>query len=324
LEAEKGPQTKFKQESQYFSDAARAPGIYRDHPREFCIPSDLSQENLFPLIREDALRYFSDHGIAWHQGAAGGPSNHLCDSQVCCVNFLFPFADNPGELLELLRPVFPSAASMLPVEDSMYVTFEWIGNQNYLGERVGKHGHRTRGANCTSADAIVRFRAKTGEARVVLIEWKYTESYSAEPKRFADSGTDRLEIYRALLERPDCPIHLPAGMPLDALFYEPFYQLMRLQLLAHEMELHKDLDATAVSVLHISPRQNVALGSVTSPALQGLGTDVVDVWLRIVQDPGRFTHVETQSLFAHLRPASYSALAEWWEYISQRYRWLAA
>lgn len=66
---------------------------------------------------------------------------------------------------------------MLPVEDALYVSFEWIGNENSQGERAHGEGTRTRGANFTSTDAVVMFENLEGQKQVVLVEWKYTESY---------------------------------------------------------------------------------------------------------------------------------------------------
>lgn len=125
---------------------------------------------------------------------------------------------------------------MLPVENGYFVSFEWIGAKNYLGEKISRNGKRTRGANFTSADAIVAFRRRDGSRHVVLIEWKYTESYSSHSLKYAKSGTDRTEIYRHLFEQEDCPIDKNLLPSFDALFYEPFYQLMRQQFLAHEMD----------------------------------------------------------------------------------------
>ena len=107
----------------------------------------------FPKIRQPILAYFARNKIKWHDGQDGKPDNHLCDSQVCCANFLFPFFDKPKALAGLLRPFFPNILEMLPIEDGQYVAFEWIGQQNYLGEKVSRNGKRTRGANYTSADA---------------------------------------------------------------------------------------------------------------------------------------------------------------------------
>ena len=73
---------------------------------------------------------------------------------------------------------------MLPVEDGpdgepWHVGLEWVDEHDYLSEwPAGKPP--TRGANGTSADAIVRFRHE-GRIETVLIEWKYTEAYGQAP-----------------------------------------------------------------------------------------------------------------------------------------------
>lgn len=136
LPAEKVRQARFKIESGYFSKHAQGDGIYRGKLRPFCVPRDLSPENLYPPIRERADAFFSDHKIKWHDAIAHKPSNHLCDSQVACVNFLFPLADKPEAVRLLLRPVVPQIEKVLPIEDDSFVTFEWIGLTNYLGEKV--------------------------------------------------------------------------------------------------------------------------------------------------------------------------------------------
>jgi len=82
---------------------------------------------------------------------------------------------------------------------------------------------------------------------------KYTESYGGAPLKTAASGTDRTAIYQPLFDRADCPINREVLSSFDALFFEPFYQLMRQQLLAHEMEKARELGADAVSLLHIAP-----------------------------------------------------------------------
>ena len=255
---------------------ARKPGTYRGLEREFCLPRAHAAENLFEGIREDALAYFEDHGIPWHDGREGKPSNHLCDSQVCGANFLFPFVHTPQALVELLRPALPAIRSVLPMEtEGQFVSFEWIGLQNYLGEGMGRAGQRTRGANFTSADAAVMFERDDATRQIVLIEWKYTESYSPTPLRFSVRGTDRIQTYRPLFIHPDCPLDRNAVPHFEDLFYEPFYQLMRQQLLAHEMEKAGELGASVVCVLHIAPAHNSDFTRVTSPALRVMSTHVV-------------------------------------------------
>jgi len=323
LEVEKLRQSEFKQQSATFSAAARSDGLYRGMPRSFCLPTDYAEENLIPEIRKSAPLYFAEFEIKWHDGQAGKPSNHLCSSQVCCVNFLFPFQDRPEALAELLRPVFPDLKQTLPIENDQFVAFEWIGQRNYLGEKVSRNGKRTRGANFTSADAAVMFERTDRTQQIVLIEWKYTEAYNSKQSlAIARSGTDRREIYRWLYDRPDCPLDKEALPSFDALFFEPFYQLMRQQFLAHEMEIAHELCADRVSVLHIEPAHNTDFQRITSPDLVRLGKTVTGVWQQLVTAPDRFTSVSTEALFGSLVANPAPGMQAWADYIRARYPWV--
>lgn len=322
LESEKLIQTQFKISSPYFSDAARSEGIYNGKPRSFCLPVEFAEQNLVPEIRESALSHFAKYSIKWHNGQNGKPSNHLCSSQVCCVNFLFPFADRSNELAQVFRLVYPEIEKMLPVENGRYVSFEWIGQENHLGEKVSRSGQRSRGANCTSADSIVMFERKDKKRQVVLIEWKYTESYSGNFLKIADSGTDRTEIYRHLFEKADCPINKDLLPSFDSLFYEPFYQFMRQQFLANEMEKADELGADVVSVLHIAPAHNDDFRKVTSPDLEKLGESATSIWKKLVKDEGRFISVSIEKLFGSLSETQLPEMESWIEYIHARYQWV--
>jgi hypothetical protein len=247
----------------------------------------------------------------------------LCDSQVCCANFLFPFADKPTDLANLLRPLFPDIRRMLPMEqEGQFVSIEWIGQDNYLGEKMPRHGKRTRGANFTSADAAVMFERKSGVKQIVLIEWKYTESYSSTSYKTAESGTDRTAIYAHLYDRDDFPLNKRLLPGFESLFYEPFYQLLRQQLLAHEMEIARELGADVVSLLHIAPAHNTDFQRVTSPDLRTLGNSVMEVWKKLVRHPDRFASISTEDLFGRYGAESSPDMAVWCEYITTRYSWL--
>lgn len=159
--------------------------------------------NLAPSIRDDATAYFAAHGITWHQHA-----NHALSSQVSCLNFLMPLATRPRLLASVIgKALGLSSPIMLEVESGpdgqpWFVGFEWIGRADYLNE-AGKSGARTRGANATSADAVVRFENE-GRIESVLIEWKYTESYGAP---IPPGGNQvRLSRYRDLVFAPSGPI----------------------------------------------------------------------------------------------------------------------
>lgn len=321
LQAEKSRQAKFKSTAPYFSPEAKYDGIYRKHAYPFCLPKELAEENLFQGIRESALDYFSNYQIKWHDGQRGKCSNHLCDSMVCGVNFLFPFANSPKALAALLKPYFPSLEEMLVIEADQYVAFEWIGKKNYLGE-VSRNRVRTRGANYTSADAAVLFKRQDGTRQVVLIEWKYTETYYPSPLHVAKSGKDRRTIYQPLFDADDCPIDKSILPSYDDLFFEPFYQFMRQTFLAHEMEKAHELDANFVSLLHISPAANIDFRRVTSPKLRRFGSKATNVWEQMVRNPERFTSVYTEALFGNFDINGFPDLKPWWDYTISRYAWV--
>ncbi len=211
---------------------------------------------------------------------------------------------------------------MLPIESGQYVSFEWIGQDNYLHEKISRNGQRTRGANYTSADAIVMFERVDKKRQVALIEWKYTESYGGTFLKIANSGADRTEIYRHLFENADCPVNKEILPSFDALFYEPFYQLMRQQFLASEMEKAHELGADIVTLMHIAPVHNADFRKVTSPSLGKLGSSPTSIWSHLVKPEGRFISVSTEQLFGNLSVGKLPEMKPWQEYINSRYAWV--
>ena len=322
LVEEKDRYVHYKANSPHLPEKARTLGVYKRKPRPFCLPEDLAEFNLFDGIREDAQTYFREFEIKWHDGRNRNPSNHLCDSQVCCVNFLYSFSRHPEALVTLLKPLFPTIKAMIPLErDHGYVSHEWIGQKNYLGEKIPRHGTRTRGANFTSADAALMFLRKDGSKQFVLIEWKYTETYSTVNLRLSKSGTDRTAIYRHLFDREDFPLRMDKTNDFDALFFEPFYQLMRQQLLANEMEKAKELGADVVSLLHIAAARNDQLNRVTSPGLKHIGDSVTEVWRSLVRKPDRFQTASIENLFGDFEIDEHPEMQPWWDYAASRYSW---
>src|SRR5690349_13221165 len=129
LKNEKPRQADFKATSDQFTGLARMNGMYRHSPYPYCLPVEHASQNLYLAFRQAAPEFFASRKIKWHDGQGGQPSNHLCDSQVCCVNFLFPFTHDPAALLELLRRIYPDAARAISFDGGAYLTFEWIGEQ---------------------------------------------------------------------------------------------------------------------------------------------------------------------------------------------------
>ena len=327
-----------------FARTACQPGSYRkgDKLLDICLPIHCIDENLHPLIRREAMAYYKVRKINWHS------REHLLSSQAACVNAMFPFIRRADLLKNVLSNIGYPTQELLPFEwdavdqlradgwpiDSSnaaensqttphFVAFEWIGRKNYLHElyrgRVGGDTSRSRGQGFTSADFAFRFRRTDNRVQVVLVEWKYTECYSdATNKRFSDSGCDRLDrIYRRSLELQDSQIRLLPGITFEELFFDPFDQMMRLQLLASAMEREHEMSADVVSLLHISPRSNGELRNrITSPGLRGLGTTIYQAWERIVV-PDRFASVDLEDLLETL--VRHAPDAAWGDYMTRRY-----
>ncbi len=320
-ERERAKQVAFKNHSSFIaSHEARQKGWYMK-PVDYCFPLKHQDENLYSAIRTDALAFFKRKNISWHSLGR----RHLLSSQAYCINFLFPFAKNPDALKALMQHVFKDIVEVLPIEDKMYVTFEWNGNKDYLNE----HGaEKQRGEMATFPDAAFKFRDTNANVHIVLIEWKYTEKYAVENKAEGNSGKRRLDTYRDFIEDQDCPLDLTAfganpDQQMKALFYEPFYQLMREQLLAREMETDSNADAQIVSVLHICPKDNRAYREkVTSPILAAMfpGKDVVAIWEKLVKTPIRFASTDPETLFQHFPADRFGRdMKSWAAYMAERY-----
>lgn len=322
LETEKSRYERVKPTATWLSKAARADGVYRGRTRAFCIPEESAAENLFAGTRDRVIEYFARNRIKWHDGTTAGPSNHLCSSMVCGVNFLSPLMDNPRAATILLRGVFGSEVELsAPVAKGPFVEFEWVGDpgEDYLNEGL----NRTRGANATSADAAMAYIRPDGGKTLVLIEWKYTESYSPDYKGAGTQGETRRLRYEELFDSPDSPVD-GEKVSCDETLYEPFYQFMRQQLLAWRMEQEGlEHGADRVRVLHLSPRANVDFERVTAPALaeRNPGVKATQLWQSLLRDRARFSPVAIEEAFAPLLKSQDQELASWREYVIERYAW---
>src|SRR3546814_4636041 len=111
----------------------------------------------------------------------------------------------------------------------------------------------------TSADAAFRYRTRDGSIEAALVEWKYTEQYQGDELSGGPSkNTTRQATYRHLWDDPDSPVRTDL-IPYEDLFVEPFYQLLRLQLLAWRTEADRALSAERVRLVYVAPATNLAL-----------------------------------------------------------------
>ena len=323
LTSEKKLQTAWKLTTHALPRLAKAPGLYRSKLYPFCLPLEFASFNLFHEIRDEALDTFASRGILWHSSALQGlPSNHLCSSQVFAVNLLFPFVHRPDALAALLRPHFPDLARMLPVEDDLYVSFEWIGDYNYLGELPKLGADRHRGAGNTSIDATVIYETMDGRRVMLLIETKYSESYGVSYKRFRTDGSDRVACYRDFYYAGNSPIDITVVPKIESHLFEPFYQLLRQQLLATQIIETGIPDVDRALVVHVYTKANRELTAITSPAFRELGRDAYEVWRHILVEPSDFVPLPVEDLFKAAPIKDFPELEPWALYLSSRYSFL--
>ncbi|CAA9244469.1 MAG: hypothetical protein AVDCRST_MAG20-1898 [uncultured Acidimicrobiales bacterium] len=298
-DAERAHAAAWKQRTGTLTDEARLPAPYRDKgtedlraPYDFCLPAQHAERSLLPEVRQIALDLFAELRISWHDGSGGAPSNHLLSSQVQCVNALGQMVVEPDRLVRAFSEVL-GTADVLEIEPGRYLTFEYIGPADFFGE-APLSGLRMRGAHCTSVDAAFLHRTTEGLVELVLLEWKYTEVYGRrKPAPKADEV--RWGRYGRALEAADSPVDSKL-LAFSDLLQEPFYQLVRQQLLAHELEKAHAHGADRVRVVHVLPERNLGYRQSLQPAHRRLGDCVSDVWQRLLRRPDRFVQLDS-SLF---------------------------
>ena len=234
----------------------------------------------------------------------------------------------PAALLAVLREV---DADVTQVETLRYhcratsteltslVEFEWVGRDSCL-----EGGSGTRGANTTSVDALMVGVTSTGVRRAYLFEWKHVEEYiGAEYLGEGKSGDTRRCRYSELYADPGS--RFSGQVPMEELFYEPFYQIMRLGLLADKMVRDKEFGVTEAKVVVVCPEGNIAYrGTITSPALKArfpsASTTVEQAIQFALRTPACFTMTSPEALVAAVRQSQGAEkLSEWLGYQRERY-----
>jgi hypothetical protein len=180
-----------------------------------------------------------------------------------------------------------------------------MGRPRQLPERVDRTGTDT-GRQLTSVDAAIRYRTSSGAIEIALIEWKYAEQYHGKK---LEGDTAKMATRHGRYEKRfgDGPLRTDV-IPYESLFVEPFYQLMRQQLLAAAMETTGELGAEQVRVVYAAPARNAELWSSVLPAHKNAtgAAHVLDVWKLMLREEfaDRFLWLDTASLAGHAAPTS--------------------
>jgi len=262
-------------------------GIFYKKPRDFVLFNP--QYNLWAGIREDAIAYFNKHKISWWENQ-GEPTGHLLSSQIACLNHLYFLRQRQDIATAVLKNIIPRIKKSCIIDDG-FVEFEMIGKKKYLPERS-----HTRGKYTTSIDALMLGEQEDGKRILIFMEWKYTEFYSSESLVISSEGTSRINTYKPLLGKSDCPIRVDS---IKDLFFDPYDQLMRQTLLAWCMVDAREYGATDWMHLHIIPKANKELRDRnTSVGLKG--KDMGSCWKSVLKEPNRYLTLSPEEL---LKPA---------------------
>ena len=312
-----------------FREGLSTPSDAVGRRHDYLLALGCEEENLFPTLRGDngACRYFAERSIKWWQAGVSGdasagkrPTRNMASSQIACVNFLLPLVEIPGALTAVLQAIDEDVTGVVEIVHegtSSPVELEWIGLEHALeGTSV-----KTRGANSTSVDAFIVAETPAGR-RAYLMEWKYVEEYRTEDKGQGRSGETRRARYAHLYaESPS----FNGKVPFDAWLFEPFYQVLRLRLLADRMVRNGELGVSEAKVVVVAPEGNQAYRErVTSPwlAREFSNRTVSDIVHETLVHPDRlYASVSQAKLAPAVREHCGQTAASWGSYTHERYGW---
>ncbi|MBR4487567.1 MAG: hypothetical protein IKO89_03285 [Bacteroidales bacterium] len=218
------------------------------------LPKD-SEKNLFAGIRckdYDCTKYFENEHISWWGERKSKPTGHLLSSQIHCLNHLFALRKDDvaiKAIIENATGLKIKKVYQAPIDqEDGFISFEFVcKNKTLLYEN-----HETRGANCTSVDALVYVQTTDEKNLLMPIEWKYTERY--EKKNRADDKTVK-DRYLGLVDEKS---NLKEWS--EEFYYNPLYEFARQTLLVEQIIAQKPTCGTttikADDYVHLIVRPN--------------------------------------------------------------------
>lgn len=285
------------------------------------LPKGSWDYNLWEGIRNEARSYFGAKGIAWHD-----QNYNLLSSQALCINVFFLFRRHLDILGKFISQYFTDLEKVIDLD------FEYIGPKNYFKERGG------RGQNRTSSDVAVLWLDKEKRGRMLLLEFKFTETGFGEcgqknnplPKRCLNSSkvisSPQRECYRAEVGRTYWSRILSSDSPfrkelLTAESFCPFrydfYQLMRNQLLAHCIQSDPSSCLARVDFGVFYHSENQALVEMPHP-FSG-ERNPLKAWPKVLKNPDTFHTFTMQDFLKTIEPYLSDTLLGWRSYLKQRY-----
>ena len=255
---------------------------------DYFIKPQYSDKNLYRGIRTKAIEYFREYNITWWQclNEPNSPTGHMVSSQINCINHLFAFRDDPIAIKRILQKATNLPIDKIlqsPIDKGGYIAFEFVyKNKSLLKDNSGKYHeeYETRGANCTSIDALVYVQLVNGNKILIPIEWKYTETYNGEEA--CDKSWQR---YPDLIRLENSNLK----DVYDLYKADPYYELMRQTLLMEQIIQHKDCGIEADDYFHIMviPNEHTELKSA-----------IVNNYIPTLKDITKFRIIDPQALLS--------------------------
>jgi len=233
-------------------------------------------------------------------------------SAAACLNVLGYLNRNPNDIIPFFNQIGLNIQKVIdfphPVvyggeryDDEGPIVFEWIGPKK---SPINEKGC-SRGQNRTSIDAYML--AEVNEKITQLfIEWKFTETYNSITHKFGGKrGIERLRRYSdilAKLRKGNFPFKFNEEdkIGLSDFSYEPFYQLLRMTLLA-KMTTPINLNSLRIDdykIIHLAHSENKKLNFLSethleySPSLKRfIGNSLHDTWIELLDEQEKEHHI---------------------------------
>lgn len=259
------------------------------------------KDNLLRKIQDDCLKYFEQNKISWwgENKSKHLPSGHLVSSQIHCLNHLFALRKDEVAIKAIIENAtglkIKEVYSAPFDKNGGFISFEFVcKNKTLLGEK-----HETRGANCTSIDALVYVLTTDGRKILIPIEWKYTETYQGK-----EATNESLERYPKLIDKES-----NLGKWCDLYKSDPYYELMRQTLLIEQIIKKGGIgEIEAVDYYHIMVIPN---------AHNELKNAIEEKYIPTLKNKSKFRIIDPKSLLSPLEGnANYKDLLD---YLKTRY-----
>jgi hypothetical protein len=239
---------------------------------------------------------------------------HIRSSAASCLNVCGYLNQHPDDIIPFFNQFGLNIQKVIDFptnvnyggeiyDDRGPIVFEWIGpKRSPINEKGG-----SRGQSRTSIDAFMLAEINSRVTQL-LIEWKFTETYNSESYTHKFGGTkgiERLRRYSSVLTKlrnSSFPFKFcqEDKIGLYDFSYEPFYQLLRMTLLA-KMTTPANLGSLRIDdykIIHLFHSENNDLNTLSkthleySPGLKSfIGNSLHDTWIELLDDKEKEHHV---------------------------------